>query len=198
MRIQVESFQKKFCADIADLHVRGIPTGFISSLDLDFVTALYYALTQSKHAFGFVIRENNRTLGFIAFADNLTFLYQAVLKNNFCCFSRILIRRIFSWTHIKKAAETLLYTVKTQHKNLPAAELLAIVISDQARGRGLASQLLQVGLDECKNRNIDKIKVLVAADNQPANQLYHKFGFQLVGNILSHNIPSNIYVKSLS
>ena len=158
--MQIKSFQKEFCADIADLHVRGIPTGFISSLDLDFVTALYNALTQSKHAFGFVVREKNRTLGFIAFADNLTFLYQAVLKNNFYRFSRILIRRIFSWTHIKKSSETLLYAVKTQNKNLPAAELLAIVIDEQARGRGLASQLLQAGLDECKNRNIDRETVV--------------------------------------
>ena len=198
MRIQVESFQKKFCADIADLHVRGIPTGFISSLDLDFVTALYHALTQSDRAFGFVIREKNHTLGFIAFTDNLASLYQSVLKNNFCRFSRILIRRIFSWAHIRKAIETLLYAAKTRNKNLPAAELLAIVIDDQIRGQGLASKLIQAGLDECKNRNIDKVKVLVAANNQLAKQLYQKFGFQLVCRIQSHNIPSNIYVKSLT
>jgi len=97
--MQIESFQKKFCTDIAALHVRGIPTGFISSLDLNFVTALYHALTQSNRAFGFVIREKNRTLGFIAFT---------------------------------------------------------------------------------------------------ANKLYQKFGFQLVCRIQSHNVPSNIYVKSLT
>jgi ribosomal protein S18 acetylase RimI-like enzyme len=195
--MEIVPFHSDYASDIAHLHVRGIPTGFISSLDLDFVTALYHALTQSKHAFGFVVREKNRTLGFIAFADNLTFLYLAVLKNNFYRFSRILFRRIFSWTHIKKASETLLYAVKTQNKNLPAAELLAIVIDDQVHGRGLASKLLQRGLAECQNRGIHKVKVLVAADNQPANQLYHKFGFQLIDCIQSHNIPSNIYVKIL-
>jgi ribosomal protein S18 acetylase RimI-like enzyme len=196
--MQIERLKTDFVADIANLHYRGIPTGFLSSLGPKFLTALYYAIARSESAFGFVVRENERTLGFIAFTDNLNRLYQVVIKQNFFRFSLLLVCKMLDWSRIKKVLQTLLYPGKTRKLDLPTAELLAIVIDESARGRGLATQLLQVGLDECQNRNIDKVKVLVAADNQPANQLYHKFGFQLVGNILSHNIPSNLYVKSLT
>lgn len=196
--MQIEFVKIEYAEDIAKLHYRGIGTGFLSSLGQKFLTALYHAIAQSENAFIFVARENNQILGYIAFTNNLSRLYKSVIKQNFFRYFPIIACKMFRWSCIKKVFQTLLYPGKTQDMNLPDAELLAIVISDRARGRGFASQLLQTGLDECKNRNIDKIKVLVAVDNLPANQLYHKFGFQLVANILNHNIPSNIYVKSFS
>jgi RimJ/RimL family protein N-acetyltransferase len=39
--------------------------------------------------------------------------------------------------------------------------------------------------------------VLVAADNQPANRLYKKCGFEYARRIRNHNIVSNIYVADL-
>ena len=37
---------------IAKLHIQGINTGFISSLGIDFVAALYEAIAQSKFTMG--------------------------------------------------------------------------------------------------------------------------------------------------
>lgn len=82
--------------------------------------------------------------------------------------------------------------------NLPSAELLSIVIAEEGRGKGLAKQLIEKGLKECTNRGIDKIKVLVGADNKPANELYQKCGFELVGQIENHGVLSNIYVVETS
>ena len=41
--------------DIAALHIQGINTGFISSLGIDFVTALYEAIAKSTSGFGFAL-----------------------------------------------------------------------------------------------------------------------------------------------
>lgn len=38
---------------VAALHIEGISTGFISSLGIDFVTALYEAIIQGTVSFGF-------------------------------------------------------------------------------------------------------------------------------------------------
>jgi len=195
--MQIESLKIEHASDIAKLHYRGIPTGFLSSLGPRFLTALYQAIAASENAFGFVARENDQTLGYIAFTDNLGRLYKSVIKQNFCRFSLLLACKMLRFSRSKKVFQTLLYPGKTKKLELPAAELLAIVIADQARGKGLASRLMQTGLDECKNRSIEKVKILVAADNHSANKLYGKCGFQLVGRINSHNIPSNIYVKNL-
>jgi len=43
-------------------------------------------------------------------------------------------------------------------------------------------------------RGIERVKVLVATDNRPANKLYLKCGFELAGQIDSHGVKSNIYV----
>jgi len=78
--------------------------------------------------------------------------------------------------------------------NLPSAELLSIVVADESQGKGLGGQLLQKGLAECAKRGIEKVKVLVGADNKPANKLYLKCGFELVGQIDSHGVVGDIYV----
>ena len=195
--MQIEYLNEIYAEEVARLHSCGITTGFLSSLGPKFLAALYKALAQNENAFGFVGCENEQVLGYIAFTDNLSRLYKTVLKQNIFRFSIIVALKMLRLSRIKKVFQVLLYPGKTQKLDLPASELLAIVIADHARGLGLATKLIQAGLEECKKRNIDRVKVLVAVDNQPANQLYLKIGFQRVSSILSHNIPSNIYVKSL-
>ena len=78
--------------------------------------------------------------------------------------------------------------------NLPSAELLSIVVAQQGQGKGAATQLVQAGLQECEKRWIDKVKVLVGVENVPANKLYIKCGFELVGQIDNHGVVNNIYV----
>lgn len=46
--------ESKHAEQIATLHIKGINTGFISSLGIDFVTALYEAIAKNKSSFGFV------------------------------------------------------------------------------------------------------------------------------------------------
>ena len=58
---------------------------------------------------------------------------------------------------------------------------------------GLATQLVQKSFEHCQKIGLDKVKVLVAAHNEPANKLYLKCGFKLVGQIDNHRVTSNIY-----
>ena len=50
--IQITKLLPSHAGDVADLHISGIHTGFISSLGIKFVTALYKAIAESKSAFG--------------------------------------------------------------------------------------------------------------------------------------------------
>jgi len=179
---------------IAKLHIEGINEGFISSLGIDFVTALYEALAQSRSSFGFAAEEENSILGFIAFTSNLNKLYKSVVLKKGWLFALLLAGRMFSLQQIKKVFETLFYPSRVKKMDLPSAELLSIVIAPQSQGKGLGGQLLQKGLAECAKRGIEKVKVLVGADNKPANKLYLKCGFELAGQIDSHGVVSNIYV----
>ncbi len=46
------SLHARIVADVARLHTEGIPTGFISSLGLRFVTALYEVIAKDVGSFG--------------------------------------------------------------------------------------------------------------------------------------------------
>jgi len=179
---------------VAELHISGIHTGFISSLGIDFVTFLYEAIAESESGFGFVAQKNTEIVGFVAFTTNVNVLYKSVIRRNGLKLAFVLARKMLSLSTIRKVSETLFYPSRLKKMNLPLAELLSIVVDSQARAKGLATKLTQVGFAECVDRRIGKIKVLVGADNSPANKLYLRCGFELVTQIDNHGVMSNIYI----
>ncbi len=179
--------------DVAALHIRGIHRGFISSLGLNFVTALYEAIAQSGSSFGFVTEDEGRVLGFVAFTPNLNKLYKSIVARRGWRFAVLLAGRMFSLQRIKRVFETLLYPAKVNKPDLPDAELLSIVVHPESGHRGLGTELVRKSFERCRELHLDRVKVLVAAENEPANNLYLKCGFKFVEQIDSHGVPSNIY-----
>lgn len=58
--MQIRDITTEDAPAVAALHIEGIRTGFISSLGIDFVAALYEAIAQSNSGFGFVAEENGK------------------------------------------------------------------------------------------------------------------------------------------
>ena len=46
--------------------------------------------------------------------------------------------------------------------------------------------------------DIEKVKVLIGADNKAGNKLYLKCGFEPAGEIINHGLPSNVYVAEIN
>lgn len=179
---------------IASLHVKGIEGGFISSLGVEFVEALYEVVILDKTSFGFVADDEGNVVGFIAFTVNLNRLYRRIILKSGVRFAFILAGKLLSLKRIKKVCETFFYPSRTARLNLPNAELLAVVIASDSGGKGFGAQLTHVGLEECAKRGIGNVKVMVGKDNIQANKLYSKCGFELICQIDSHGVASNIYV----
>ena len=194
IQFELNPLQDKHAREVAALHIAGISTGFISSLGADFVSALYEGIAQSESAFGFVVQQEEKVCGFVAFSTNLGPLYRSIILKKGWRFAFILARKMLSWRRIKKVFETLAYPGRVKKMSLPDAELLSIVVSQDCRGKGLAHRLIDSGLQECKKRGIDSVKVMVGAANEPANKLYQKCGFAPAGQIDSHGVSSNIYI----
>ena len=193
----VVKINKTHAEQVARLHLQGIKAGFISSLGLEFLTELYEGIVASTYAFGFVVEQNAEVLGFAVFATNVKNLYNSVLLRKGLRLAFILLRRMFCFSRIKRAFETLLYPNRMQKMSLPRAELLAVAVAAEAQGRNLGTNLVQKGLAECRRRGIKKVKVMVGAENKPANKLYVKCGFKLLRQITNHGRISNIYVVVL-
>ena len=188
--------EKEHCRRIADLHIKGLADGFLSTLGIDFMSELYEAISEDKNSFCLIAIEKDKVLGFIAFSTSLSKLYKHVAFRSGLKFVFALARKLFSVRDVKKIIHNLLYPEKMKKKNFPDAELLSIVVAEDERGRGLARTLVERGLAECKSRDIKRLKVLVFAENEAANNLYAKFGFSLDGTIESYDETSCIYVIS--
>jgi predicted ATP-grasp superfamily ATP-dependent carboligase/GNAT superfamily N-acetyltransferase len=192
--VRIAALLPEHARAVAELHISGIKTGFISSLGVDFVTALYEAIAKSTYGYGFVAIMSGRVVGFASFATDLGGLYKSVIRKNGLRFIFSLARKMLSPNTARKAIETLFYPTRIRNMQLPAAEFLSMVVSADARRKGLATEFIKAGFAEAASRGIDKLKILAAVDIKPINKLYEKLGFELVGQINNHGVISNVYV----
>lgn len=186
--------QKEDALAMAKIHKAEISGGFLSSLNLAFLSRFYLALVRSPVSFCVVAKENNQVVGFVAGTTNLNAFYKYFLAHYFFQSFFILLPKIFSY--FKKILETLLYPKKEQ--TLPEAELLTIAITKQSQGQGLGRLMLAPFIAEMKKRKIAIFKVLVGEELKPAIKFYEKNGFRFVKNISIHgNAPSRVYVYEI-
>ena len=82
--------------------------------------------------------------------------------------------------------------------NLPSAELLSIAVTPEEQRKGLAGELIEMGFRHYRKTGVDKVKVLIGADNKAGNKLYLKSGFEPAGQIINHGLPSNVYVAQIN
>ena len=134
----------------------------------------------------------------MAFSTNLSKLYKHIALKKGLKFGFILAKKMLSIQNVKKIWANLFYPKKMKQMDLPDAELLSIIVTPEGRGKGIAKKLTEAGFEECRKRGIEKIKVLVAADNEPANNLYMKCGFEFHSQIKSHGVISNIYIAQIN
>ncbi|HOQ05542.1 MAG TPA: GNAT family N-acetyltransferase [Anaerohalosphaeraceae bacterium] len=192
--IQIVPMKAEHARDVARLHIEGIHQGFISSLGEEFVTALYETLAESAESFSYVAVADGRVVGFASFTTNLRKVYHSVLRKRGLKFVGLLLRKVFSVLVLCRILETLLYPRRIGRLRLPDAELLSIGVAADCRGQKLGNRLIERGFQECAARGIERVKVLVADFNKPANRLYRKTGFRLATQIVNHGIVSNVYV----
>ncbi len=179
---------------VAEMHIKGIRTGFISTLGIKFLTAVYQSIATSKNGFGIVALRDDKIIGFAAFSADTSALYMDIFLKKGFRFATLLAGRLFSYRQIRNIAETILYPVRTKKESLQVqGELLSTVVVEEERGKGISQAILREGFEICRKKQIEKIKILVAADNKPANRLYEKCGFTLLCQIYNHGIKSNIY-----
>ena len=62
--IKIIALSAEDASAAAALHISGIGSGFISSLGIDFVTALYEAISECEFGFGYVAKKDAEVIGF--------------------------------------------------------------------------------------------------------------------------------------
>ncbi len=187
---------KRDARAVAELHRRGIDSGFLSTLGAGFLRQMYKAITMAPAGFGYVWEQDGQVLGFVAGAERTGKLYKQALLRRGLLMGLAAMGSILRPARLRRIIETLRYPAETE-QDLPGAEVLSIAVSEQARGKGVGKALMKTALEEFRRRGIEKLKVAVWADNEPANQFYKQCGFRLAQTRKHHGLAMNLYVIEL-
>jgi len=182
---------------IAQLHKEFIPTGFLSQQSLGFLDSLYLFLI--RHEIVYVVKEDEKTVGFIAGSLHTGGLYKRFLKSNLPLLITFALTNLFSIDFFKKALETLSAPKKTKIDEIETdiPELLSIVVDEKHEGKGYGKQLLGCLERELRKGNAKEYKVVVGSQLE-ANRFYANNGFEKSKEIELHKgAVSYLYVKKL-
>ncbi|MCH3905957.1 MAG: ribosomal protein S18-alanine N-acetyltransferase [Lactobacillus sp.] len=81
------------------------------------------------------------------------------------------------------------------HFNGHEAHITNLAVIPTVQERGIGSYLLQLIIDRARDYQIHHLSLEVRIDNEPAQRLYRKFGFQ--PNFVRHNYYDDIKVDGL-
>jgi putative acetyltransferase len=74
---------------------------------------------------------------------------------------------------------------------------LGMMVHDDYQGQGIGSALMQAALDQAEKwLNLSRIELEVYTDNQPALELYRKFGFEIEGTLRDYAYRDGRYVDT--
>ena len=157
----------------ATLHARLIAEGFLSSLGPRFLRHLYGRIVRCDGSFLLMAETDGTAIGFIAGSTALGRLYRSFLLRDGLPAAMSAPFRLV--TALPRVLETL------RHGRGGAgdggAELLAVAVDPQWRGRHVGRQLVEGFLGELRDRGVDAAHVVVGADNGPAIAMYGRAGF---------------------
>lgn len=172
--VSIRQASKRDALPIAQLHVRRIDTGFLSTLGAGFLRLLYEALIGSPHGSVFVAETEDGVIGFIAGTEDTAGFYKEFLRRRFLSALLRLLPSLLRWSTWRRLWETLRYGGDGGEV---AAELLSMAVAPSASGSGLGFRLVGRLQEWAEARGIEAMKVVVGDGNTPAISLYEKAGF---------------------
>lgn len=166
----------------ATMHASEIGEGFLPSLGRPFLARLYRRIVRAPRSFLLVADDDGRAVGFVAGSEDVGALYRAFLLHDGAAAALRALPRIVR--SARRVVETLRYPAGDA--DLPAAELLAIAVAPDARGRGIGHALVDAFTAELRRRHVEAARVVVAADNDGAVRVYQACGFKPAARIEVH------------
>lgn len=177
-------------AAAAALHARQISGGFLATLGEGFLERLYRRASRSTGSFLLVARDDQgAVVGFLSGTEDVAALYrQFVLRDGLTAGFAAAPRLAKRW---RSALETLNYSrAATSHLDEEVsevrAELLAMAVAADWKGRGVGRALVDGFTAEMGRRKVAAARVVVGDNLHAARRLYESAGFRPAGRIEVH------------
>ena len=170
-------------AAVAGLHAE-IATGFLPRLGTGFLRRLYRALIEWPDADVLVAEDRAGPVGLVAATGDTAAFYRFFLRRHGLLAALAALPRLVRPSVLRRAVETLRYG-GGETSTVPA-ELLAVAVSAEMRGRGVGGRLL-AEMEACyRRRRLPSVRVVVGADNAASLALFRSAGFVDAGEVAVH------------
>lgn len=192
----IRKLEPKDAAEVAEIHIKEIPTGFISSLGQNFVKNLYGGISKSRFGFGYVCKENSKIAGFICGATDVKRFYRELILKRGLFFTYALLKYVLDREKLINIFQTLFYPARLKEGEAKS-EILSVAVREGYRRKNCGKRLMQAMVQEFKKRGISQVRVCVYDQNEIANKYYQSCGFLWVGKTKQHGNHLNVYVLRL-
>ncbi|MCI0633989.1 MAG: GNAT family N-acetyltransferase [Actinobacteria bacterium] len=174
------------------MHRESMPTAFLPALGDRFLRRLYVALANDAEAVALVAEDRRGILGFAAGVPSVRSFYRRFILRHGAQASAAAIPALTRPGTLRRVRESLAYPGVAG--DLPDPELLSIAVVPGARSRGVGRALVDGVVEGLRERGAEELKVVVGADNEPANAFYERVGFEHRARIAVHDgVASNVW-----
>lgn len=178
--------------NIAIIHYNNFKNAFLCDLGINFLILLYNWILSSNSGFGFIVKNDNKIIGFVSGVYNSSGIISSFIKKNFLKAAPLLVLNCFKKPkNLKRIFETIFYPKKSDIDI--KAELLSIAVDDNYRGKGYSQELFRYFKEYLEKQDITVFKITVDKDNVAANKFYINRGCKLVNTYQIYCKYSNIY-----
>lgn len=160
---------------LAGLHITEIDTGFLPRLGPRFMRLLYRAMIGWEGAVVLVADDDLGPIGFVTGVHDVGGFYRHFLRTYGARAVLAALPHLLRPSFVRRAWESLRYGSESG-ESIPA-ELLSMVVSPRARGKGLSKILGQELITAMSDLGVESIRVVVGADNEVAIGAYQRLGF---------------------
>lgn len=166
---------------LADIHATGMPHDFMVRLGRIFQTkVLFPTMIEAPGSCIYVADDGSRVLGFLITRRGFGGLISDLLIYNPAWFFLSGIGAVLCHPNLVRRIPPILNQLRVRGSE-PAtdqsAELFLTAVADYARGRGIGLALVKHSIDQLRTAGVGTYRVLMHAENEQANRLYAKTGF---------------------
>lgn len=187
--------------DISELISKSISNAIVSHLGKPFGMMFYKALSEHKCSCVYVCKDTFGCIkGIIIGTADHAASYSAIKNYKYRLMFSANVR-ILKWVVIKWIVSNIISKI-TMPQNIPAdtakAELIAIAVSPDMRGKGVADQLVRKWEGFLMDKSEEcEYYILTEKSNERANRFYSKIGAELKTTFVSRGRDINCWHKRL-
>jgi hypothetical protein len=189
--------KKQIYQDAASLHIASMPTGFLPTLGLNFLSLMYRCIDEAASTILITKYKDDQLVGFVTGSVGKENLYRLMLSHPFLLvFS--LLPVVFSVKKVRKIVSILSHTSGSVRASYPASELLTICVNSSFRRQGIADELYFKLCNDFKSKSVNEF-VIIVGKALDANQFYINQGAGIVAELQVHaGADSNVFIQRVS